>query len=118
MAMTKLLSCKNDLHVELAFEAMATLPTLELAVERLKDQHGITTTPQILEGLRRFYPERYQKVHDESAPAREAYLVEGMIHNARLATEAEVNAIRRADELLESGKAQDPSRIGRDLADR
>jgi hypothetical protein len=47
------LSRKNDHHVELAFDAMATRPTLELAAERLKEEYGITTTPQVLEAVRR-----------------------------------------------------------------
>jgi hypothetical protein len=94
VAKTILLSRKNDHHVALAFEAMATLPTFELAVERM-GEHGITTTPQALEGVRCFYPERFRKVWDESVAVRDAYLVDGMLDNAQLATEGEARAARR-----------------------
>jgi hypothetical protein len=117
MAKTILLSRKNDVHVELAFDAMATVPTLELAVERLKEEYGITTTPQVLEAVRRFFPERFKKVRDESVAVSEAYLVDGMLDNAQLATEGEARAARRTIEALDAGMVKEPWRVARDLAD-
>lgn len=116
MARTILLSRKNDHHVEMAFAAMATLPTLELAVERLRE-HGITTTPQVLEGVRRFYPDRFKKVWEESVAVREAYLVDGMLDNAQLATEGEARAARRTIAALDAGTVKEPWRVARDMAD-
>jgi hypothetical protein len=117
MAKTILLSRKNDHHIELAFDAMATVPTLELAVERLREEYGITTTPQVLEGVRRFFPERFKKVYEESTPIREACLVDGMLDNAQLATEGEARAARRTIEALDAGTVKEPWRVARDLAD-
>lgn len=117
MAKTILLSRKNEHHVELAFDVMAALPTLELAVERLKAEYGITTTPRVLEGVRRFYPERFKKVWEESVAVREAYLIDGMLDNAQLATEGEARAARRTIEALDSGTVKEPWRVARDLAD-
>jgi hypothetical protein len=68
MAKTVFLSEKNDLHVNLAFDVMATSPTLDVAVERLKNEHGITTTAARLEGTRRYFPERFEKSTEKPPP--------------------------------------------------
>jgi hypothetical protein len=85
-------------------------------VERLRE-HGITTTPQVLEGVRRFFPDRFKKVYEESTPITEAYLVDGMLDNAQLATEGEARAARRTIEALDAGTVKEPSRVAGDLAD-
>jgi hypothetical protein len=103
--------------MELAFQAMATLPTLELAAENLKREHGITTTPWVLKAIRGKYPDRFQRAYDESASLREAYLVDGMIENANLATLGEAKAAERTIQALDAGEVTEPWRVGRDLAD-
>jgi hypothetical protein len=117
MAKTVFLSEKNDLHVNLAFDVMATSLTLDVAVERLKNEHGITTTAARLEGTRRYFPERFEKVYRETAPIREAVLVDGMVENAQLATQAEARAARRTIEMLDAGAVKEPWRVFRDVAD-
>jgi hypothetical protein len=88
-----------------------------VAVERLKNDHGITTTAARLEGTRRYYPERFEKVYKETAPLREAVLVDGMVENADLTPQAEAQAARRTTEMLDAGAVEEPRRVFRYLAD-
>jgi hypothetical protein len=71
----------------------------------------------VLEGVRRCFPERFEKVYEECVAIREAYLVDGMLDNAQLATEGEARAARRTIEALDAGTVKEPWRVARDLAD-
>jgi hypothetical protein len=67
--------------------------------------------------VRRFFPDRFEKVYKESVAIREAYLVDGMLDNAQLATEGEARAARRTIEALDAGTVKEPWRVARDMAD-
>jgi hypothetical protein len=62
-------------------------------------------------------PHRFKKVWEESVALREAYLVDGMLDNAQLATEGEAGAARRTIQALDAGAVREPWRVARDLAD-
>jgi hypothetical protein len=49
-------------------------------------------------------PERVEKVYREPAPIREAVLVDGMLENAQLATQAEARAAGRTIEMLDPAR--------------
>jgi hypothetical protein len=83
----------------------------------MKEQHGVTVSPGKLRVMRDRFPERFQRAYDESALIREAYLVDGMIENANLATVGEAKATAGTIEALDADRVAEPWRVGRDLAD-
>lgn len=110
------LTWKNELDVEQALHAIVAYPTLEQAVEYLKDQKRTTT----VETLRVFrdvqFKDRYQKLREELAPTLEAMAADDMLDNARLAAEVERLAIEKTRELLVAGKITEPAKVARELS--
>jgi predicted transcriptional regulator len=96
---------------------MAAYPTLEIAVEQLKEQHGITTTARALEVFKSHHLEEYEKLRNQLAPLREQSFANDMLDVASMATQVEQAAIAKTMELLEAGRIADPSKVARDLAD-
>jgi hypothetical protein len=117
MPKTKFLSRKNQVHIDLALATMAASPTLEIAVEHLKEQHGITTTVPNLKSMEYYYREDYEKIRNQLAPLREQSFANDMLDVASMATEVEKAAVAHTMDLLEKGKITDPSKVARDLAD-
>jgi hypothetical protein len=117
MPRTKFLSEKNQVDVDLTLATMAACPTLEVAVEHLKDQHGITTTTKNLEVFKRLHLEDYEKMRNQLAPLREQTFANDMLDVATMATQVEQAAVERTMDLLAKGKIADPSKVARDLAD-
>jgi hypothetical protein len=113
---------QKDLHeptvdMELALGAVAAFPTLEGAVEYLRDAHEIQTTPERLEVECRRFPERLAKFREEWAPKREALAAEHMLNNTTRASEVLALAIEKTREHLESSRCTDPATVARNLAD-
>jgi hypothetical protein len=108
----------SDFDHERAVTALIVCPSVEDAVEALKNQ-GITTTVAKLEVMRDKVPsfmERYQERRQELAPILEGILANDLLDNARRSTVAVNLAVQKTQELLEAGKVQDPSRVARDLS--
>lgn len=115
--MKQFLSEKNEVHLELALGAIAAMPTLQKASEHLENVHGISVSEEKLAVMREKYHGEYEKLREQLAPAIEASLTNDSLGIARRATEVEALAISRTEEMLAEGRARDPSRIARDLAD-
>jgi hypothetical protein len=106
-----------NLDMELALNAVAAFPSLEGAVEHLRDTHEIETTPERLEVECRRFPERLARIREEWAPRREALAAQRMLDNTSRAGEVLALAIEKTREHLESGRCADPATVARSLAD-
>ena len=112
------LSRRNDLDIERAIAAMIVSPTLEDAVETLRQQ-GTQTTVEHLRVWRDREPtirERYEKRRIELTPRLERNFANDLLDNARRASLSVRLAIEHTHELLEADVVQDPSRVARDLS--
>jgi hypothetical protein len=112
------LSRHNDLDIERAIAAMIVCPTLEDAVEALKQQ-GTQTTVALLEVWRDREPgisERYAKRREELAPQLEGIFANDLLDNARRSSLVIQLAIDETKQRLETGTVAEPSRVARDLS--
>ena len=110
------LSRHNDLDIERAIAAMIVCPTLEDAVEALKQQ-GTQTTVALLEVWRDREPgisERYEKRREELA--LEGAFANDLLDNTKRSTTVIRLAIEETDKRLKTGNVADPSRVARDLS--
>jgi hypothetical protein len=114
---THFLDRNNDLDIEKAFTAMIATPSLDDAIEVLKEQ-GFTTTPAALEQLRSspLRRDRYEQRRTELAPLLESMFANDLLDTAMLAQRVETLAIHKTRELLEAGRISDPSKVARDLS--
>jgi hypothetical protein len=97
---------------------MIVCPTLEDAIEVLKQQ-GTQTTTAILKVWRDREPairERYQKRREELAPQLEGEFANDLLDNARRSSLVIQLAIDETKQRLETGTVADPSRVARDLS--
>lgn len=107
----------EDMDNERVFAVMALQTDLGKASEVLRADHKIVVSPQKLEVLRRRFADRYERAVEEAEFRKSKLLEAELLDNAALASVAERMAVEGALKLLESGRARDPSRIARDLAD-
>lgn len=118
MGGTSFLSRNNDFDVERAVTAIIVSPTLEDAVEALKQQ-GKTTTVGTLRTWRDNDPltrQRYEERRKQLVPQLETRFANDLLDSSRRATLVTRLAIDQTRELLNAGEVRNPSRVARDLA--
>ncbi len=117
MPTPKFLSRENESGEQLALAAIAAHPTLEQAVEYLKEAHSIYTTVATLQKKTVKCRPELEEIREQLAPRVEAIRANDMLDNAGLATELERMCMERLQIQLEQGRVKDPARVARDLAD-
>ena len=113
--MSRGLTHREPLGIEHALSAIACFPRLEDAVQHL-EANGYKTTVLQLENMKHAQADRVQEIRQEHAPRLEALLADDMLDNARLAGFAERIALEATIDRLQTGKANDPSRVARDIS--
>ncbi len=110
------ISTKNDTQLELVFASVAATNSLPEAIEMLKE-HKLQATEKYLESLCKHHPVRLSETRNRLKAATEESLTSNLTNNALRASIATGVAVEKTQELLESGRCQDPSKTARDLAD-
>ncbi len=110
------ISTKNDMQMELVFATVAATNNYAEAVELLKE-HKLQTTERIVELHCIHNPQRLAEARSALKPRLEEALIGNLTNNALKASEVTRVAVERTQEMLESGRCQDPSKTARDLAD-
>ncbi len=110
------ISTKNDMQMELVFATVAATNNYAEAVELLKE-HKLQTNERVIENYCRHNPERLAEARKALLPRLEEALTSNLLNNALKASEVTRTAVERTQEMLESGRCQDPSKTARDLAD-
>lgn len=96
--------------------AVIAHPTYSEAERALKEQGYSVPAATLSKWAREDHVVRFEKLREQWAPQIEAQLANNFLDNARLAAEAEREAIERSRQMLQNGRAQDPSRMARDLS--
>lgn len=96
--------------------AVIAHPTYTDAEAALKAQGYSVTAATLSKWVREDHVVEYEKLREKWAPQLEARLANNFLDNARRATEVEREAIEKSMLMLQSGRAQDPAKMARDLS--
>lgn len=106
----------SDEVVKAGLLAIIATLSYEDAAKALETQGMKVDAKTLSRWAREDHVVEYEKLREQWAPKIEAQLANNFLDNARAASEAEREAIDRSMIMLKLGKAQDPSRMARDLS--